>query len=118
MGIKDSGHVPQAVSREGGNLCLTASCQGQPGDRGASKVVEGQSGDLRFCQHLAPGRAETVAGPRSSSGGGQDGTPEVRDLFGRFHMDEVALTYTVSRSSAKQVKELIVSNREVRAGLF
>lgn len=45
-------------------------------------------------------------------------TPEVRELFGRFHMDEVALTYTVSKSSAKQVKELIISNREVRSGLF
>lgn len=45
-------------------------------------------------------------------------TPEVRELFGRFHMDEVELTYTIAKAGAKQVKELIISNREVRAGLL
>lgn len=45
-------------------------------------------------------------------------TAEVRDLFGAFHMEAVQLTYTVAKSGAKQVSELIISNREVRAGLF
>lgn len=44
--------------------------------------------------------------------------PEVRELFSRFHVDEVDLTYTIAKTQAKQVKELIVSNREVRTGLL
>jgi DNA adenine methylase len=46
-------------------------------------------------------------------------TPEIRDVFGRFHVDEVRLSYTVSGTSAEaKARELIVSNREVRAGLL
>jgi DNA adenine methylase len=38
--------------------------------------------------------------------------PEVRELFGAFHMDEVTLKYTVAKSVATEAKELIVSNRK------
>ncbi len=45
-------------------------------------------------------------------------TPEIRETFADFHFDEVRLTYTVSKDAAKKVGELIVSNREVVAGLL
>lgn len=49
-------------------------------------------------------------------------TAEVRDLFGDFHMEAVQLPHTVAKSGAKsgakQVSDLINSNREARAGLF
>lgn len=44
--------------------------------------------------------------------------PEIRDLFGRFHCEPVRLTYTVSEGAGKEAQELIVTNAEVRAGLF
>lgn len=44
--------------------------------------------------------------------------PEIRDLFGGFMLDPVRLKYTVSNGAATDAQELIVTNREVRAGLF
>lgn len=44
--------------------------------------------------------------------------PEIRDLFGQFHFEPVRLTYTVSEGAGKEAQELIITNREVRAGLF
>ncbi len=44
--------------------------------------------------------------------------PAIRECFRRFHLDTVRLTYTVSEGAGKQAQELIVSNREVRAGLL
>jgi DNA adenine methylase len=44
--------------------------------------------------------------------------PEIREVFGSFHMDEVELTYSVSRGKSTEAKELIVSNRQVRMGLI
>lgn len=44
--------------------------------------------------------------------------PAIRECFRRFHLDTVRLTYTVSEGTGKQAQELIVSNREVRAGLL
>ncbi len=38
-------------------------------------------------------------------------TPHIRDLFAAFNMEEVSLTYSVSRSESKTAKELIISNR-------
>lgn len=38
--------------------------------------------------------------------------PETRDLFGRFHLQEARLRYTVSKAGATEAAELIVSNRE------
>lgn len=45
-------------------------------------------------------------------------TPEIRDLFGGFHLEEVRLKYTVGREGAKEARELLVSNREVRTSLL
>jgi len=45
-------------------------------------------------------------------------TPEMEDIFGRFHCDRVSVTYTVSKGAAKQSPELIVSNRKVEGDLF
>lgn len=46
-------------------------------------------------------------------------TPEIRETFGDFVMDDVRLSYTISRNpSAGKVQELIISNREARAGLL
>lgn len=44
--------------------------------------------------------------------------PAIRECFGRFHLDTVRLTYTVSEGTGKQAQELIVSNREIRTGLL
>jgi len=40
-------------------------------------------------------------------------TAEIRELFGRFHLDEVELKYTVSKGEATAARELLVSNRVV-----
>ncbi|RVW00012.1 DNA adenine methylase [Mesobaculum littorinae] len=47
-------------------------------------------------------------------------TPEIREIFAGFHIDEVRLSYTVARAAAGggKARELIVSNREKRAGLL
>jgi DNA adenine methylase len=45
-------------------------------------------------------------------------TPDVRAAFAVFHMDEVRLNYSVASSGATKARELVVSNREVRAGLL
>jgi DNA adenine methylase len=44
--------------------------------------------------------------------------PEVRELFSGFHIEAVNLTYTIAKAGAKQVSELLISNREVRTGLL
>jgi DNA adenine methylase len=44
--------------------------------------------------------------------------PEIRELFGSFHMDEVTLRYTVAKSGAKEAQKLIVTNRKVRSTLI
>ncbi|NDK34509.1 DNA adenine methylase [Rhodovulum sulfidophilum] len=43
--------------------------------------------------------------------------PEIRDLFGAFVIEEVRLTYSVSKSGTTAARELIIANREVRVGL-
>jgi DNA adenine methylase len=45
-------------------------------------------------------------------------TPEVREIFGAFHLQEVSLRYSVSAAGATEAKELIISNREVRTRLI
>ncbi len=45
-------------------------------------------------------------------------TPEIRDVFGQFHLEEVQLKYTISAQSAKVARELLVSNREIVTGLI
>lgn len=46
-------------------------------------------------------------------------TPEIRDVFGGFILDEVRLTYTAGRDATKgKAKELIISNRSIEAGLL
>ncbi|WP_412550643.1 DNA adenine methylase [Shimia sp. MIT910701] len=45
-------------------------------------------------------------------------TPEIREWFDGFHIDEVRLNYTIAKSGGKKVQELIISNREVRTGLL
>jgi DNA adenine methylase len=45
-------------------------------------------------------------------------TPEIREWFGAFHIDEVRLSYTIAKTGGKKVQELIISNREARAGLL
>lgn len=44
--------------------------------------------------------------------------PEIRQIFDGFILDEVRLTYTVSKGAGKKVGELIISNREVVPGLL
>ena len=44
--------------------------------------------------------------------------PEIREIFGRFIVDEVRLTYTVSSGAGTKARELIISNQEAPAGLL
>jgi DNA adenine methylase len=44
--------------------------------------------------------------------------PEIREIFSGFHIDEVRLSYTIAAGAAKKVGELIISNKEVVAGLL
>lgn len=34
--------------------------------------------------------------------------PEIRELFGQFHLEEVSLIYTAAKGKGKKVRELIV----------
>ncbi len=47
-------------------------------------------------------------------------TPEIREIFAQFHLDEVRLSYTVGLQARKdgKARELIIANREVTAGLL
>ncbi|SOH93389.1 DNA adenine methylase [Monaibacterium marinum] len=45
-------------------------------------------------------------------------TPEIRETFAAFHLEEVSLTYTISAGAATEAKELVISNREVIVDLF
>lgn len=45
-------------------------------------------------------------------------TPEIREWFAAFHVDEVRLNYSVARSKGKKVQELIISSVEPRTGLL
>ncbi|KPU83289.1 DNA methyltransferase [Marinosulfonomonas sp. PRT-SC04] len=46
-------------------------------------------------------------------------TPEIRETFGAFAFDQVRLNYTISRTqSGGKAQELIISNREAKAGLL
>lgn len=45
--------------------------------------------------------------------------PLAREAFGRFHVEEVRLSYSISqKGGGGKVQELIVSNREARGGLL
>ncbi|ACM01327.1 hypothetical protein [Cereibacter sphaeroides] len=45
-------------------------------------------------------------------------TPEIRALFGRFHLEPVRLNYLVSASGGTEAQELLVSNRKRIATLL
>lgn len=45
-------------------------------------------------------------------------TPEIREIFSAFHLEEVSLTYTVSSTGSMPARELLVSNREESARLI
>jgi DNA adenine methylase len=45
-------------------------------------------------------------------------TPEIREIFEGFHLDEVRLKYTVSAGAATDAAELIISNREIKTTLL
>ena len=62
--------------------------------------------------------AETLVGIKGAFVLSINDAPQIRDLFGGFVLDTVRLKYTVSNGAAKDAQELIVTNREVRAGLF
>lgn len=44
--------------------------------------------------------------------------PEVREVFGQFHFDEVRLTYTIAKGEGTEAQELIITDREVKDQLF
>uniref|UniRef100_UPI0035B2285E DNA adenine methylase n=1 Tax=Paenirhodobacter enshiensis TaxID=1105367 RepID=UPI0035B2285E len=45
-------------------------------------------------------------------------TPEIREVFGRFHLEELKLSYSVSAAGSTEARELLVSNREETARLI
>lgn len=62
--------------------------------------------------------AEALAGIEGAFILSLNDTPEVRDIFGGFHMAEVTLTYSIAKAGGTEAQELIISNREVRVGLL
>lgn len=63
--------------------------------------------------------AEVLAGIKGAFLLSINDTPEIRDVFSGFMIDEVRLSYSVSKhGGAGKVGELIIGNREVRAGLL
>lgn len=45
-------------------------------------------------------------------------TPEIREWFGGFHMEEASLNYSISASGSTVARELIISNRSETARLL
>lgn len=44
--------------------------------------------------------------------------PEIREVFQEFMLEEVSLTYTVSKGGGTDARELLISNREVQTALI
>ena len=44
--------------------------------------------------------------------------PEIREIFNSFIIDEVRLSYTVSKEKSKKASELIISNHTAAPGLL
>ncbi|PCJ75514.1 MAG: DNA methyltransferase [Rhodobacteraceae bacterium] len=44
--------------------------------------------------------------------------PEIREMFGGFHMEPVKLKYSISSGESTEASELIITDREVVTGLF
>ena len=62
--------------------------------------------------------ADQLAGIRGAFVMSINDRPEIREIFGRFIVDEVRLTYTVSSGEGTKARELIISNHEAPAGLL
>ena len=62
--------------------------------------------------------ADQLAGLRGAFVLSINDRPEIREIFGRFIVDEVRLTYTVSSGEGTKARELIISNHEAPAGLL
>lgn len=63
--------------------------------------------------------AELLAGIRGTFILSINDTPEIREIFAAFVMDELRITYTVGRAAPRgKSGELLISNREVPAGLL
>ena len=44
--------------------------------------------------------------------------PEIREVFDGFHIEPVRLKYSIASGGSTQASELIITDREVVAGLF
>ena len=60
--------------------------------------------------------ADQLAGIRGAFVMSINDRPEIREIFGRFIVDEVRLTYTVASGEGTKARELIISNHEAPAG--
>ena len=72
---------------------------------------------------FSPGDFDVMSGVLASIEGAFimsiNDTPEIRKIFSDFNVDEVRLTYTAGvAASAGKSQELVISNREVTAGLL
>jgi len=45
-------------------------------------------------------------------------TPQIRETFSGFNLEEVSLTYTISQGGGTTAKELVISNCEAKSDLF
>jgi len=62
--------------------------------------------------------AELLAGIQGAFVLSINDRPEIRELFGRFHLEEARLKYSVSSGAATEAAELIICNREVKLTLL
>lgn len=64
MGVKYRTHVPQAMARNGRDLCLCTSSERQPRYGRSTQVVESDANYSGLLARFAPRRAEAVGSPR------------------------------------------------------
>ncbi|SNY60926.1 DNA adenine methylase, partial [Pseudooceanicola antarcticus] len=79
---------------------------------------EGDYGKGLFARDQFAEMAELLAGIEGGFILSINDRPEIRELFKRFQIEPVRLKYTISKDSASEAHELIISNREVRVGLL
>lgn len=79
---------------------------------------ENDYGKGKFSRDQFPKMADQLAGIKGAFLMSINDTPEIRETFSGFHMDEVRLNYSIAKEGGTEARELIISNREVRTSLL
>lgn len=79
---------------------------------------ENDYGKEMFDRSMYEAMAEQLAGIKGEFLMSINDTPEIRNWFKDFHLDEVRLKYTVAKAGSKKVQELIIGSQPPRTGLL